>query len=212
MAFSDFANNSAVTRTAAALATVFGLSACAPLTISKTAGMSRSPVVEGEAMSVAVKMDPCMRAGIDVVHIYDTTPEDIASKMNNGDRVSYHRSVYLIQPKDATPGLGKAFGAILGGVVGYYGGKAIGVNPIAGGVAGGIGGAGAGDVYDKEAHVASLVEKRACTQFLDSVFVGLKEKNANFPTDVAPYKIRNISSDRHLEQRRRISPQIIWTR
>ncbi|MDY0029873.1 MAG: hypothetical protein RBR86_08035 [Pseudobdellovibrionaceae bacterium] len=215
MAFSAIFNNPAVTRTAAALATVFGLSACAvtPPTYTQTAGMKRVQVVEGASMDATVEMDPCRRAGIEPKHIYDVSPQQVVSRLNNGEAVDYHRSVYLFMPKDATSGWQTALGAVGGAVLGNVAGKAFGLHggsrtgvTVGGAIAGGV----AGGAVSGEARVGNLMEKKACEQYID----GELSKIAPKDRDVAPYNI--VTSPRggydYRQQPRRIMPQIIWTR
>jgi len=213
MAFSDIANTPAVKRTAVALATVFGLSACAVTspTYTKTASMKRVEVVEGQSMNATVEMDPCRRAGIEPKHIYDVTPQQVANRMNNGEVVDYHRSVYLFMPKDSTSGWQTALGAVSGAVAGSVLGKSFGLhggNRTGVTVGGAIAGAAAGSAVSGESRVGNLMDKKACEEYID----GELQKIAPKDRDVRPYNIVETPRGYDYRQQRRISPQIIWTR
>ncbi len=213
MALSDIAKYPLVQRATITLATVFGLSACAvaPPTYTKTAGMKRVEVVEGQSMNATVEMDPCRRAGIEPKHIYDVTPQQVADRMNNGETVDYHRSVYLFMPKDSTSGWQTALGAVGGAVVGSVVGKAFGLhggNRTGVTVGGAIAGGAAGSAVSGESRVGNLMDKKACEEYLDGELSKIDAKDR----DVRPYEIAQTPRGYDYRQQRRIVPQIIWTR
>ncbi|HNQ92049.1 MAG TPA: hypothetical protein PKI93_03855 [Alphaproteobacteria bacterium] len=171
----------------AALTALQGCATPARSTSQTTAGMERSPAVASEDLKTPVKVDPCLRAGIDARYIADVTPQDVIDAKYKGEEPRFYRAFYLFPYKSPTEGGETAIGALVGGILANGVGKAVGLNGgsrTAGTVAGAIGGGAVGSAFAKESRVGNLTDIKACTNYLD------KEMDEKHIREAYPFDIR----------------------